>query len=110
MLGFIGIIAGVALFLAVVVSGLFIGTCLLVAWITDTIGGGSRRGQRGGGRRAGRDGPRAGDGGRPGPGVPVPSRQGYPPRDGSGVPVASRQGYPPRDGSGGPVGPRRDYR
>jgi hypothetical protein len=93
MLGFIGIIAGIALALALVVSALLIGTCLLVAWVTDAVRGGSRRGQRGGERRGGYDAPVAGRARQNGPGGPVASRQGYPRRDGSGPPVASRRDY-----------------
>jgi len=85
MLGFIGIIAGIALALALVVSALLIGTCLLVAWVTDAVRGGSRRG--------GYDAPVAGRARQNGPGGPVASRQGYPRRDGSGPPVASRRDY-----------------
>jgi hypothetical protein len=77
MLSFVGIIAGVALILAVIVSSLVIGTCLLIAWITDTVGGRSRPGQRGGGQRTGRGAPPAGNGRRYDPGVPVDSRRGY---------------------------------
>jgi hypothetical protein len=99
MLGFIGIIAGIALVLAVIVSALIIGTCLVLAWVTDTVGGRSRRGRRGGGRSAGPnapygpDAPSGGNGGRYDPGAPVTSRQGYPRRDGSGVPAAPRRDY-----------------
>jgi hypothetical protein len=77
MLSFVGIIAGVALILAIVVSTLIIGTCLVIAWVTDTVGGPSRPGQRGGRRRAGRDAPPPGNGRRYDSGVPVDSRRGY---------------------------------
>lgn len=40
----LGIIAGVAAVLAVVVAPLFIGACLAVAWITDAVKGRSERG------------------------------------------------------------------
>jgi hypothetical protein len=93
MLGFIGIIAGIALILAVIVSALIIGTCLVLSWVTDAIHGRPRRGRRGGGRGAGPVAPYPGNGGRPDPGVPVASRQGYPRRDGSGAPVAPRRDY-----------------
>lgn len=81
MLSFVGIIAGIALILAVIVSALFIGTCLVIAWVTDTVGGrsrpGQRGGQRGGGRRAGRDAPSPGNARGYDSGVPVDSRRGY---------------------------------
>lgn len=34
MVSLLGIIAGIALVLAVVVAGLFIGVCMLIAWLT----------------------------------------------------------------------------
>ena len=76
MTGLLGIIAGVAAVLAIVVTSLFIGVCLAAARITDAVRG---RGQR---RAAGERGdrsvmPRAADGRR---------------RSASGDPVASGRG------------------
>jgi hypothetical protein len=85
MLSFVGIIAGIALILAVLVSSLLIGTCLLIAWVTDTVGRPSGPGQRGGGRRTGRDAPAAGNGRR--------HDSGNGRRHDSGVPADSRRGY-----------------
>jgi hypothetical protein len=97
MLIFWATIAGVAAVLAVVVSALIIGTCLALAWITDTIGAGSRRGQRGSGQRtggqhgSGRHGSGQRGEGRPGGYDPPYAGGGH--RNGPGVPAAPRRGY-----------------
>lgn len=76
MTGLLGITAGVAAVLAVVVTSLFIGVCLAVARITDAVRG---RGQR---RAAGQRDARS----------VMPRSAGGRRRDASGEPVASRRG------------------
>ncbi|HUN33708.1 MAG TPA: hypothetical protein VMU95_16990 [Trebonia sp.] len=109
MLIFGATIVGVAAVLALIVSGLIIGSCLAIAWITDAIRGPEQRQrrqqpqrhqqpqqrqQRGGGRRAAD--PRYTTGGRPsGPGYPDDGRRNGPGYGGSpqgNVPVGYRRG------------------
>ena len=75
MASLLGIIAGIALVLAVVVAGLFIGVCLLINWLT---GGGKQQQQPGPAQRKMRGGP----------GMRPPMRQpsGSKHRAGSGMP------------------------
>ena len=53
MTSLLGIIAGISAALAVVLASLFIGVCLVVAWIADLVWGRGRRGVHGRPGRAG---------------------------------------------------------
>jgi hypothetical protein len=95
MVSLLGIIAGIALVLAVVVAGLFIGVCMLIAWLT---GGREERGPAQG-RGPAQHGMRGMPGMRGGAGIRPPVRQ----------PTASKH----RAGSGTPrmpIGPRHGNR
>ncbi len=46
MLSMAGIVAAIAAILAVIVGALFIGVCLLVAWVTDAVRSAGGRPQR----------------------------------------------------------------
>jgi hypothetical protein len=76
MTSLLGIIAGVAAVLAVVMTSLFIGVCLAVARLTDAV-----RGRRARGAPAGRDALAL-----------TPASAGGRRRDASGKPVASGRG------------------
>jgi len=87
MASLLGIIAGIALVLALVVAGLFIGVCMLINWLT------SGRGDQ-----------------QQGPG---PAPRGMPGGPGLRPPVRQPSGSKHRAGPGGPrmpVGPRHGNR
>jgi hypothetical protein len=74
----VGIVAGIAAILAIIVTSVIIGVCLLVSWMTDAFRsdrGRPQQGVRGGGRHTGQA-PRY-PGRQAGP--PFPSRQPGPP-------------------------------
>src|SRR5580693_5368051 len=104
MVSLLGIIAGISLILAVIVTGTVVGVFLLVSWLTrgtrpDSVAPGRpRRGARGGGAHAG--GAHAGGvrvGGAPRPATPVQWQQQPPtpgPLPGSAPP------WPPQNSPG----------
>jgi hypothetical protein len=109
MVSLLGIIAGISLILAVIVTGTVVGVCLLVSWLTRGARPGSvapgrpRRGAHGGGAHAG--GVRVG--GAPRPATPVQWQQQPPtpgPLPGSAPP------WPPQNSPGAPVAPPRAHR
>jgi hypothetical protein len=70
----VGIVAGIAAILAIIVTSGIIGVCLLVSWMTDAFrsdGGRPQPGARGGGRHTGQAPPFPGR--QPGP--PFPGQQ-----------------------------------
>jgi hypothetical protein len=78
MLSLLGIAAGIAAILAVVVTSLFIGACLAVARITDAVAAarGRQRGMRGGGGARAAKAPAAGSMHRGARRVPAAPRRG----------------------------------
>lgn len=74
MVSMAGIMAGAAAGLAVVVTALVIGVCLLTRWAIDTFRGTSQR-EAGSGARTGAP-PAAGNWYRNAPGMPAASRRG----------------------------------
>jgi hypothetical protein len=114
MVSLLGIIAGISLILAVIVTGTVVGVCLLVSWLTRGARPGSvapgrpRRGAHGGGAHGG--GAHAGGvrvGGAPRPATPVQWQQQPPtpgPLPGSAPP------WPPQNSPGAPVAPPRAHR
>jgi len=85
------IVAGIAAVLAIIVTSVIIGVCLLVSWMTDAFrsdGGRPRPGVRGGGRHTGQAPPFPGR--QPGP--PFPGPQAARPYPGQQAPPQ----YPPQ--------------
>ena len=101
----IGIVAGIAAVLAIIVTALVIAACLAVSWMTDAFRGDrgdSQPGARGGGRHAGQAPPFPGQ--QAGP--PFPGQQARPPFPGQ----QARPPFPapqPQDRSRPPAGHRR---
>ena len=119
MVSLLGIIAGISLILAVIVTGTVVGVCLLVSWLTRGARSGSvapgrpRRGAHGGGAHGGGahgGGAHAGGvrvGGAPRPATPVQWQQPPPapgPLPGSAPP------WPPQNSPGAPVAPPHAHR
>ena len=99
MVSLIGIVAGIAAILAIIVTALVIGVCLTVSWMTDAFRGDrgdSRPGVRGGGRHAGQA-------------PPFPGRQAAPPFPGQqpAQPFPGQQARPPFPGQQPPQDPYR---
>jgi hypothetical protein len=76
MVSLLGIVAGIAAVLAIIVASVIIGTCLVVSWMTDTFRGDRGRSQPGvrGGGRHGNQAPR------------FPGQQAAPPYPGQQAP------------------------
>jgi hypothetical protein len=108
MVSLLGIIAGISLILAVVVTGTVVGVCLLVSWLTGGARPGSvapgrpRRGAHGGGAHAGG----VHVGGAPRPATPVQWQQPPAPVP----PPGSAPPWPPQNNPGAPVAPPRAHR
>ena len=85
MVSLVGIVAGIAAVLAVIVTALVVGVCLLVSWMTDAFRSDGRRSQpgaRGGGRHSNQAPPFRGQ--QPAP--PYPGQQAPPPYPGQQAP------------------------
>ena len=85
MVSLLGIVAGIAAVLAVFVTALVVGVCLLVSWMTDAFrsdGGRAQPQARGRGRHSGQAPPFGGQ--RPAP--PYPGQQPRPPYPGQQAP------------------------
>ena len=122
MVSLLGIIAGISLILAVVVTGTVVGVCLLVSWLTGgarpgrVAPGRPRRGAHGGGAHSGGahgGGAHVGGvqvGGAPRPATPVQWQQPPAPGPVPGSVPGSAPPWPPQNRPGAPVAPPPAHR
>jgi hypothetical protein len=105
MVSLIGIVAGIAAVLAIIVTSLVIAVCLAVSWMTDAFRGDrgdAQPGVRGGGRHAGQAPPFPGQQAAP----PFPGRKPAPPFPGQQA-APPFPGQQPPDRHRPPAGHRR---